>query len=46
VVSKQDKLFTFEEETEMAEGGVSSEQLSVEGGVLALGGGQLLGVES
>ena len=35
MISKQNKLFTFLEEPEMAEGGIGSKELPVKGGILS-----------
>ena len=46
MVGEQGKTSTFQEEREMTHGVVSSQNLTVKGGVMGLGGGQLLGEES
>ena len=42
VVREQGKFSTFMEEPEVPHGGVSSQELSVKGGVTGFGGGKLL----
>ena len=43
VVSEESELPTFQEKSEMTNGGVSCQKLSVKGGVFGLSGGKFLG---
>ena len=46
VVREEGKLTSFQEETEVTDGGISSQQLPVEGVVLGFGGREFLQEES
>ena len=45
LVYEQVEISTFQEELEVPQGSVGSQELSVEGGVTGFGGGQFLGEE-
>ena len=46
VVREQGKITTFQEETEVTQGGVGSQELSVKSGLTEFGREQLLGEEA